>query len=170
MTMLLVVARFRIDEVGAPDRPEAGVDVAIGERVGRFVEVQALFVDVVIGDAVGLQDGGGVDLGARSRRADRDALAAQIGERGDAAAFQRHDLDHVGIDRREPADHRQLLALEPAGAGIGLRTVSASASARSASPVAIRPMFSTEAPVTSAVAEKPSTCALMISARPPPIG
>jgi hypothetical protein len=31
-------------------------------------------------------------------------------------------------------------------------TVSASASARSASPVAMRPMFSTEAPVTSAVA------------------
>jgi hypothetical protein len=62
----------------------------------------------------------GVDLGARARRADRDALAAQVLEARDAAVGEHDDLHRVGIDRRERAQLRQLPVLEGAGAGVGL--------------------------------------------------
>jgi hypothetical protein len=56
-----------------------------------------------VAQAGGLEDGAGVELGAGLGRADRDALALQVGHGLDAGIGAGDDLDVVGVDRRHAA-------------------------------------------------------------------
>jgi len=143
-----------IDDVGGPHAPETGDDVTVTDRIGGFVEVQALRVEIVIGDAIRRQNHLCAQFGARSGRADRHALSAQVLHAGDPAIGQRDQLHGVWIDRRQGACFTNLAAFKGTGAGIGLidRIGQAGGMAMSLSPRWTKAMFSTEAPVTSTLA------------------
>ena len=105
---------------GRAHAPEAGVDVTVADGIGGLVEVQATRVEVLVGDAVGLEQGLGVDLGTAARGAYGDRLALEIGERVDVGIGQGHDLHGIRIDRGQRADVLQLASLEVTGAVVGL--------------------------------------------------
>ncbi len=152
---------------GRADAPETGINVTIADRISGFVEVQTLFVDVIIGDAIGFEQGFGRNFGPRTRCANRNAFALKVGKAVDAAVSKGYELYGVRIDRCQCANVVERAAFEFAGAGVTRRY---RPMAMSLSPRATRPMFSTDAPVTSATALEPSTYLVISSARPPPYG
>ena len=77
---------------------EEGVDLAVLEGIGAFGRAETLARHVlVLVHARGLDQPEGEDLGAAARRAGRYALALEVLELGDAAAFERHDLHQVRV-------------------------------------------------------------------------
>ena len=90
----------------------------------------------------GLKDGVGVDLCPRAGSPHRDTLAARSSSDVTPLSSSATMWIMLAYIDRETAHHGELLPLEAAGAACRPDcTVSASASARSASPVAMRPMF-----------------------------
>ena len=92
--------------------PEERVDAAVGDGIDGFDDAEPLAMQVlVLVEANGLDGAGGHDLGGAARRAGRDALALEIGERLDAGAFDGHDMHAVGIDDQQRLQ-RYLVVLE----------------------------------------------------------
>ena len=86
-------------------RLQRAVELAVLDQLDRFREGQVLgLAQIVVAHLHRAEDGAGVELGARSRRADRQALALELFEAGDAALGGSDDLDVVGIDRGDAAD------------------------------------------------------------------
>src|SRR5918994_2950205 len=83
------------------------------------------------------------------RGADRDPLALEVLERGDALALDRRHLGEVVVETGQGLD---LLAVEGVGAPDGVGGGVGQGEGQVALPSAIRYMLSTEAEVTSAVA------------------
>src|SRR5690606_28141894 len=83
--------------------PDAGINVAITQSVGCFIEVKALCAEVLLSDAVAFQYRAGVDLCAAARSANRYAFALEIGQRLDVAIRRGDDLDHVRVDGSQRA-------------------------------------------------------------------
>ena len=85
------------------------VELAVLHQVDGFGERQILdLAEVLVGHAGGGKDRARIELGAGFRRADREALALEVGQRLDAALGGGDDLDVVRIDR---ADGAQLVEL-----------------------------------------------------------
>ena len=85
-------------------RLQRGVELAVLDQLDRFGERQVLdLAEVVVAHAGGGEDRAGVELGAGCRRADRQALALQVGERLDAGFLRGDDLDVVRIDGGDAA-------------------------------------------------------------------
>ena len=109
-------------------RLKRGVELPVFHQLDRLAERQILDRHHVVGETGGLKYPARVDLGARPRRADGDALALEIGERLDAGVLGGDDLDVVRINRRDGAEFVELrgeahvrLALPGEAHGIGER-------------------------------------------------
>ena len=107
--------------VGQAGGDEHGVALAVLHVVDGFTVGEVVGLDVIIGDAVSVEDHAGVDLHAGVRRADAHALAAQVFHGLDARALDGDELDVVGPQAHQRAQVAGLaLALIGAGAGVGL--------------------------------------------------
>ena len=85
-------------------RLQRDVDLPIFHQLDAFAERQVLDLgEILVRHASRGEDRPRVELSARFRRADRDALALQIGERLDARVGTRDDLDVVRVDRSDAA-------------------------------------------------------------------
>ena len=73
-------------------RQEGCIDVAILEGAGAFCEGQVLDIDVVVGDAVGLEDLAGIRLSTGSGCTDGYALALEFLDALDARLVERDEL------------------------------------------------------------------------------
>ncbi len=77
-------------------RLQRGVELAVLDQLDQLGEGQVLdLAEVVVAHAGGGEDRAGVELGAGGRRADRQALALEVGERLDAGLLAGDDLDVV---------------------------------------------------------------------------
>jgi hypothetical protein len=113
---------------------QRGVELAVLHQVDRFGERQILdLAEILVAHAGGREDRARIELGAGLRRAHRQALALEVGQRLDAAFGGGDDLDVVRIDR---ADGAQLVEL---GLEAGLSVAFQAAFSESPSVKAISP-------------------------------
>ena len=79
------VARSRIDGDAEPGRLQGRVELAVLHQFDRFAEGQILdLAEILVGQPGAAEDGAGIELRAGFRRADRQALALEVGQRLDA--------------------------------------------------------------------------------------
>src|SRR5690554_2764927 len=78
--------------------PEAGINIAVTQGVGRLVKVKTLCTEIVLRDAVAFQNRTRVDFGSATRRTHRYTLALQVLQRLDIAVAGQHDLNDVRVN------------------------------------------------------------------------
>ena len=105
---------------GSAGHHEGGVDLAVLQGLGALVKGLVGGTDVVLGQAVDVQDVDGVEVHAGARRADGHALARQI-RHGLDLGIQGDDLDLLHVQRRHDGEIGDGAGVgKGAGAGVGI--------------------------------------------------